>query len=145
MACFVVPFSLCSLCPSLTCMYLLNASSSSLSLCLISCILQTSFTVPSSLLLIFLLLNGCDSLLVHVSFHAERQIPLKTTLWLLCFSRTELLRLTMRSSEGSTSSSLLKFSCFLQINTVSFHCVSRYWVLWYNNSLQLCHLNTEWH
>lgn len=59
----------------------------------------------------------------------EHPVPLKNPLSLLCFSKIELLRLRMRSSEGSASSSLLKFSYFLRINTVLFHRVSRHWVL----------------
>lgn len=100
--------SLCSLCPSLTCTYLLILLPLTLPHLLCP---ANFFHCPFLSAVDFFTSYGRDSLPVHVSFYAERPVPLKTPLWLLCFSKTELLRLRM----GSTSSSLLKFSYFLQL------------------------------
>lgn len=59
------------------------------------------------------------------------------------FPKPELLGLKMRSRGGSISSSFPKFTHFTRITKTPFHYICR--VLHCSSSLQLCHLNTEWH
>lgn len=63
----------------------------------------------------FFTFHSHDSLPVLVSFHTECPFPLKIPPWLLCFSKTEVLRLRMRSNEGSTSASFLKSALFYKL------------------------------
>lgn len=104
---FVVPFfvftwSFSSLHVFAECLFLLP-----LTLC---CLLCPANFFHSPLLSAgdFFTFHGHDTFHVHGSFQAECPFPLKIPLWLLCFSKTEALRLKMRPNEGSTSASFLK-------------------------------------
>lgn len=92
------------------------------------------FHCPSQLLIYS---YSCESLPVHVSFYAERPVPLKIPLWLLCFTRTRIIK-----AEDKIK---WKIKIILSSKIQPFSTLPCYWMLWYSSSLQLCHLNTEWH
>lgn len=85
----------------------------------LSCLLCPANFFHSPLLSAGGFFNGHDTLTIHMSFQAECPFPLKIPLWLLCFSKTEALRLKMSSNEGPTSAFFLK--CAILYELMKYH------------------------